>query len=94
MSKRIITIIAIVIILISVFFYTQYHKISIVLKGIFNSMNDNGTIDLIAFSFIILFCAIGFAIPTERILHYLCRKWLWKGMDEENRYEYIKVAKW
>lgn len=22
------------------------------------------------------------------------RKWLWKGMDKEDRFEYIKVAKW
>jgi hypothetical protein len=49
--------------------------------------------ELFLFCFFILPWLLGLAVICAIILT-LYSNWLWKGMDNEDRYYYIKQAKW
>jgi len=64
------------------------------IKELLQTIRSVDIIFIISFIFLWLVpWAIGISLVVGEIINYFWSK-LWKGMDEEKRYMWIKVAKW
>jgi hypothetical protein len=49
---------------------------------------------IISIVFFLIPWAIGWTVIADKEVFGLFFSWLWSGMDEEKRYEWIKIARW